>query len=217
MNNQNKGLDIERVKQIALDNGFQLKEQASGNYDLHSYVYQFAEKLLEDKQAEINELKAKLAKYEDPSPENLIAFSHAMYRRLASWAGGQIPKELSDLKLNDFVPMYAASAAVCSLKMDWTIETTHVIVPKQPTEEQYGGLARDLVRYLQMCKRWSPLTLTTHLKQFGIDMPEWLKEEVPNPESDHHFAKGDIVALIYKAALYGAPQHQPQGENHEQQ
>lgn len=93
----------------------------------------------------------------------------------------------------------------------------YLLVPKQPTEEQYGGLARDLVRYLQMCKRWSPLTLSTHLKQFGIDMPEWLKQEVPNPESDHHFAKGDIVALIYKAALYDAPQHQPQGENHEQQ
>ena len=133
MNDQNKGLDIERVKQIALDNGFQLKEQASGNYDLHSYVYQFAEKLLEDKQAEVNELKAKLAKYEDPSPENLVAFSHAMYRRLASWASGQIPKELADLNLDDFVPMYAASAAVHSLTMDWTKETTHVIVPREPT------------------------------------------------------------------------------------
>ncbi len=93
----------------------------------------------------------------------------------------------------------------------------YLLVPKQPTVEQYGGLARDLVRYLQWCKRWSPLTLTTHLKQFGIEMPEWMKEEVPNPESDHHFAKGDIVALIYKAALYDAPTHQPQGENYEQQ
>lgn len=77
----------------------------------------------------------------------------------------------------------------------------YVLVPKEPTAEQYGELARDLVRYLQMCQRWSPLTLSTYLKRFGIEMPEWMKKEIPNTESDHHFAKGDIAALIYKAMI----------------
>ena len=52
--------DIKNIKEIALENGFKLREQASGNMDLNSYVYIFAEKLLENKQAEIDELKAKL-------------------------------------------------------------------------------------------------------------------------------------------------------------
>jgi len=36
------GMDIEKVKELALINGFKLKEQASGNMDLNAYVYDFA-------------------------------------------------------------------------------------------------------------------------------------------------------------------------------
>ena len=35
-------MDIQKIKELALANGFKLKEQASGNMDLHSYVYEFA-------------------------------------------------------------------------------------------------------------------------------------------------------------------------------
>ena len=35
-------MDIEKIKELALANGFKLKEQASGNMDLNSYVYDFA-------------------------------------------------------------------------------------------------------------------------------------------------------------------------------
>ena len=35
-------MDILKIKELALANGFLLKEQASGNMDLHSYVYEFA-------------------------------------------------------------------------------------------------------------------------------------------------------------------------------
>ena len=35
-------MDIQKIKELALANGFLLKEQASGNMDLHSYVYEFA-------------------------------------------------------------------------------------------------------------------------------------------------------------------------------
>ena len=35
-------MDIEKVKELALANGFKLKEQASGNLDLNAYVYDFA-------------------------------------------------------------------------------------------------------------------------------------------------------------------------------
>lgn len=35
-------MDIQRIKELALANGFKLKEQASGNMDLNAYVYDFA-------------------------------------------------------------------------------------------------------------------------------------------------------------------------------
>lgn len=35
-------MDIEKIKELALVNGFKLKEQASGNMDLNAYVYDFA-------------------------------------------------------------------------------------------------------------------------------------------------------------------------------
>ena len=35
-------MGIEKVKELALANGFKLKEQASGNMDLNAYVYDFA-------------------------------------------------------------------------------------------------------------------------------------------------------------------------------
>ena len=35
-------MDIQKIKELALVNGFKLKEQASGNMDLNAYVYDFA-------------------------------------------------------------------------------------------------------------------------------------------------------------------------------
>lgn len=35
-------MDIQKIKELALANGFKLKEQASGNMDLNAYVYYFA-------------------------------------------------------------------------------------------------------------------------------------------------------------------------------
>lgn len=35
-------MDIQRIKELALANGFSLKPQASGNMDLNAYVYDFA-------------------------------------------------------------------------------------------------------------------------------------------------------------------------------
>jgi hypothetical protein len=35
-------MDIQRIKELALANGFKLKEQASGNLDLNAYIYDFA-------------------------------------------------------------------------------------------------------------------------------------------------------------------------------
>ena len=52
------------IEKIALENGFKLKQQPNGKMALNPYVFDFAEKLLDKKQAEITELKQKLKKIE---------------------------------------------------------------------------------------------------------------------------------------------------------
>lgn len=41
-------MEINKIRELALANGFSLKEQASGSMDLHSYVYEFANALLKE-------------------------------------------------------------------------------------------------------------------------------------------------------------------------
>lgn len=41
-------MELEKIRELALANGFSLKEQTSGNMDLHSYVYEFANALLKE-------------------------------------------------------------------------------------------------------------------------------------------------------------------------
>ena len=35
-------MDVQKIKELALANGFKLKEQAGGSMDLNAYVYDFA-------------------------------------------------------------------------------------------------------------------------------------------------------------------------------
>lgn len=48
-------MDIQKIKELALANGFKLKEQASGNVDLHSYVYEFANAIEQAAKAQVPE------------------------------------------------------------------------------------------------------------------------------------------------------------------
>ena len=45
-------MDIQKIKELALANGFKLKEQASGNMDLNAYVYDFANAIERDAKAQ---------------------------------------------------------------------------------------------------------------------------------------------------------------------
>lgn len=47
----------DQIKEIALANGFKLKEQPSGEMDLNPYVYDFARALLADRVAGITHIK----------------------------------------------------------------------------------------------------------------------------------------------------------------
>ncbi len=53
------GMDIQKIKELALANGFKLKEQASGNMDLNAYVYDFANAIEQEVRAQADQ-KVKL-------------------------------------------------------------------------------------------------------------------------------------------------------------
>lgn len=55
-------MNIESVKKLALDCGFKLKEQSSGDLDLNQYVYSFAEQLTAGLEKDRDELKAQVEK-----------------------------------------------------------------------------------------------------------------------------------------------------------
>ncbi|PNN10542.1 hypothetical protein [Acinetobacter sp. FDAARGOS_131] len=53
-------MDKKTVKEIALANGFKLKEQPDGALELNPYVYVFADKLVEHQQAKVEELQKRM-------------------------------------------------------------------------------------------------------------------------------------------------------------
>ena len=77
------------------------------------------------------------------------------------------------------------------------------LVPCNPTEEMWGGLARHLVKYMQSHDRYCPKTLGKYINRFiGFkNIPDWLNKEIPDWESDHAFATADLGVFIYKAML----------------
>ena len=83
------------------------------------------------------------------------------------------------------------------------------IVPVEPTAEQYGGLARDIIQWM----RFTPSSdqhsqsLIEWLKNMGNEIPSWLMSENEiNHLSKHVLSKGTIAAIIYKAMLAAAPE-----------
>ena len=53
-------MDKKTVKEIALANGFKLKEQPGGTLELNPYVYVFSDKLVEHQQSKVDELQKQL-------------------------------------------------------------------------------------------------------------------------------------------------------------
>ena len=85
------------------------------------------------------------------------------------------------------------------------------VVPVEPTTEQYGGLARDIIQWM----RFTPSndqhsqSLIEWLKNMGNEIPDWLMSENEiNHLSKHVLSKGTIAAIIYKAMLEAAPEQQ---------
>ncbi len=83
------------------------------------------------------------------------------------------------------------------------------IVPEEPTEQQFGGMARDIIQWLRFTesKNQHSESLVKWLKDMGNEIPDWLyKESEINHLSKHVISKGSIAAIIYKAMLAAAPE-----------
>lgn len=71
-------------------------------------------------------------------------------------------------------------------------------VPFEPTDEQWSGLARHIMMWLDFNDKTGK-ALHSHLNMLGIEIPEWLAKEIPNV--NHVPSKGNRVTAIYKAML----------------
>ena len=79
------------------------------------------------------------------------------------------------------------------------------LVPVEPSEHQWNGLARDIISGWEMgCKK--PRDMFAHLEMILAEIPQWLRDEQEMGNLDHVPSKGTRAAIIYRAMLEAAPQ-----------
>ena len=82
------------------------------------------------------------------------------------------------------------------------------MVPVEPTVEQFGGIARDIIQWMRFTESQNQHSdsLVKWLNDMGSEIPDWLYSESEiNHLSKHVISKGTIAAIIYKAMLAAAP------------
>lgn len=109
-------------------------------------------------------------------------------------------KDVSD-DLFDEIKTDVATAAITAYlahagKEGW------VMVPKEPTEAMWGGLARDLIAWDRGLPNQYGSTLHKHLRARGREIPDWLLAEIP--DINHTPPKGTVAVCIYRAMLAAA-------------
>lgn len=82
-----------------------------------------------------------------------------------------------------------------------------VVVPREPTEVQWNGLARTIIMWMSMFSgsALTPRNLFDHLTRSGQEIPRWLKDEPEMQALDHVPSKGTRCCIIYKAMIKENP------------
>lgn len=78
------------------------------------------------------------------------------------------------------------------------------VVGPEPTEAQWGGLARAIVMWCQMTGPHTPVSLLQHLERTGETPPDWLLTD-PEMLCLGALSKGTISAFVWRAMLAAAP------------
>ena len=106
-------------------------------------------------------------------------------------------------------------------KKEWNVRKAQAVpegwklVPIEPTVDQFGGMARDIIQWLRFTesKDQHSESLVKWLKDMGNEIPDWLYSEPEiNHLSRHVISKGSIAAIIYKSMLEAAPEQVKGGE-----
>lgn len=79
------------------------------------------------------------------------------------------------------------------------------IVPVEPTVEMLGGLASCIMLAFDINAK-SPALLINVLTNLGHEIPQWLRDEIKDPESNHVLSKGTRAVIIYRAMLAASQQ-----------
>ena len=82
------------------------------------------------------------------------------------------------------------------------------LVPVEPTELQWGGLARKIIMAWDMGSD-TPRKLFGYLGSSGNPIPQWLQDEPEMKNLDHVPSKGTRAAIIYRSMLEAAQQPEP--------
>ncbi len=85
--------------------------------------------------------------------------------------------------------------------------TTYKRVPLEATEEQWGGLARDIMMAFDLGAK-SPKSILEQLERMRCtwaELPQWLRDELRDPNSTSVLSKGTRCILIYRAMVEDAP------------
>lgn len=83
-------------------------------------------------------------------------------------------------------------------------DTLYQLVPKEPTQEQWGELARDIMMWMRFSQP-TPAKLFKHLDMLGREIPQWLRDEPEMKHLDHVVSKGTCCVIVYRAMLASAP------------
>lgn len=75
----------------------------------------------------------------------------------------------------------------------------HKVLPLEPTELMWDGLARQIMEWLSFDGRKTPRRLFGHLTLIGHEIPQWLKDEPEMDNLDHVPSKGTRCVILYKA------------------
>ena len=84
-------MDIQKIKELALANGFKLKEQADGGMDLNAYVYDFANAIEQAAKAQAVQGWISTSDRMPKEGEEVLVHSLGQVRQVtrdSKWAGG---------------------------------------------------------------------------------------------------------------------------------
>lgn len=99
------------------------------------------------------------------------------------------------------LPTWAEGDAELKVTELFEIPEGYALVPICPTEDQWSGLARHIMMWLDMSSSQPTVKkLMSHLDMLGVEPPEWFKEE-SELRGEGVPSKGTRVAIIYRAMI----------------